>query len=288
MPSPFPGMDPYMEDPWKFPTLHTSLITFIMEQLQPDLPENYLAGVERRAWVETDDRNIQPDGYIEEVGVGNWSGDDSATATLERTATADEPMLVRLTKGPHRQSFLEIRLGRGREGRLVTVIEVLSPMNKNRSKGRKLYQQKQEELFDAGVNLVEIDLLRAGAHVTAVPDFRMPEPGVDYDYHVCVHRPDRPLDYEVYPVRLQDRLPRVSVPLLPEDGDVVLDIQAAVDRAYAAGPWRKELDYTADPPPPQIPASRLTAAREVVLRRQNTAPASGQTDPSGGQAESVP
>ena len=261
MPSPFPGMDPYLEVPWKFPTLHASLITYIMEGLQPDLPGDYYAAVERRAWVEFDERPVQPDVHICEAAPPAFEAAGGLAIAESPAAVADEPLRVRVEEGPSRQSFLEIRLGPGRDARLVTVIEVLSPSNKRDSESRRQYVEKQREVIEAGVALVEIDVLRAGRHVTAVPQGCIPVRGVDLDYHVCVTRPSVPGEHEVYPFRIEDRFPRVAVPLLPEDGDVVLDLQRAFERAYEAGPYRKEVDYSADPPPPDLDRKRLHAAR---------------------------
>lgn len=57
-------------------------------------------------------------------------------------------------------------LGVSTGGRVITVIEVLSPRNKLRGEGRKLYEKKQAELLRGGVNLVEIDLVPAGERVS--------------------------------------------------------------------------------------------------------------------------
>ena len=51
MPSPFPGMDPFLEDPGQFPTLHGGLITAMMSQLQRTLPDGYLASANERVWI---------------------------------------------------------------------------------------------------------------------------------------------------------------------------------------------------------------------------------------------
>ena len=270
MPSPFPGMDPYLEVPWKFPTLHASLITYVMEGLQPDLPGDYYAAVERRAWIEADERHVQPDVHVTETdGPSFDAGGGTAVAVAEpETAVADEPLHIRLLDEPFRQTFLEIRLGPGRDAKLVTVIEVLSPTNKRDSEGRRQYAAKQKEVIGSGVALVEIDLLRAGRHVTAVPEGYLPAKNVDFEYHVCVHRPAKFDEFEVYPTRIEDRLPRVAVPLLPRDGDVVLDLQKAFDRAYDAGPYRKEVDYAAEPPDPPLDTDRLTAIREARTKRK--------------------
>jgi hypothetical protein len=130
---------------------------------------------------------------------------------------------------------------------------VVSPSNKAPGdEGYDKYRAKQREMLAGQVHLIEIDLLRAGTHVTAVPKDIAKEKAGPFDYHVSVHRFDRPKDYLVYPIRLQQRLPVITVPLLPEDPPVWLDLQAAFDRAYDAGPYRKAISYGQDPVDPPL------------------------------------
>lgn len=115
--------------------------------------------------------------------------------------------------------------------RLVTAIEVLSHSNKAPGEhGRALYVRKQQKLLRTKTNLVEIDLLRSGAHSTAVSLDRLRAKAGAYDYHVCMHRFDNLEDHFVYPIGLAERLPDVAIPLLPEDADVKLNLQNCVCR----------------------------------------------------------
>jgi hypothetical protein len=61
MPSPFPGMDPYLEHPATFPGLHSRLITNLSDALQLRLPPPYFAEINERTWVELSQREIEPD-----------------------------------------------------------------------------------------------------------------------------------------------------------------------------------------------------------------------------------
>ena len=153
----------------------------------------------------------------------------------------------------HTEIFLEIREVRKGEHRLVATIEVLSPANKTPSHpGFRKYRAKQREILAGQSHLVEIDLLRKGTHVTAVPRACAREEAGPYDYHVSIHRFDRPKDFFVYPIRLEERLPVLAIPLLPPDPDVLLDLQAAFDRAYDGGPYRKGIYYGEDPIKPAL------------------------------------
>ena len=69
-------------------------------------------------------------------------------------------------------------------------------------------------------------------------------------------------DYFVYPIRVQDRLPEIKIPLLPGDGDVVVDLQAIFQRSYDAGPYRRRIRYGHTAPvPPLDDEARPWAAR---------------------------
>src|SRR5438309_2151545 len=93
MPSPFPGMDPYLERHWG--DVHTRLITYASDQLNKALPRDLRARVEERVFVEFPDdrRSIVPDVRILERAVpGRKSG---AGATGVVTA---EPLIVPLNE----------------------------------------------------------------------------------------------------------------------------------------------------------------------------------------------
>jgi hypothetical protein len=149
--------------------------------------------------------------------------------------------------GPFKESYLEIRRRKGREIQLVTSIEVLSPADKTPGNpGRDKYLEKQREVLDSPIHLVEIDLLRGGTHTSAVPRDLVRSKAGPFDYHVSIHRFDRPQEFVFYPILLDQVLPDISIPLLPGDADVALDLQAAFEKAYDAGPYRREIDYGKD------------------------------------------
>lgn len=252
MSSPFPGMDPFLENPEIFPDIHDRLVIYLADACQPVLPEPYYSAIGRRAWIEVSERPVEPDVNVvraqwPEPPAGAGSG---AVAVAEDTAT--EPVVIHVPHDEHREPFVEIYVGQGKDRRLVTLIEVLSPSNKHPGEhGRNLYLRKQREILGSQVHLIEIDLLRGGTHTTAVPLDRLRRRVVEYDYHVCLHRFDQLEDYVVYPFRLSQRLPRIEVPLLPGDGSISLDLQAVFDRCYDAGPYRREINYrTVSPVPP--------------------------------------
>ena len=164
----------------------------------------------------------------------------------------------------------EVRTRDGGE-RLVTTIEMLTRVNKRAgSEGRAEYIRKQREMQERRINIVEIDLLRAGTHTTLVPrDAAVRDTG-GYDYHVCVYRPDRPEDREVYPIHLPQRLPTITVPLALGNPDVRLSLQSVLDRCYEVGLYARRTNYTEPPEPPLSPEQQTWA--EDILRTKGLIP----------------
>ena len=261
MPSPFPGMDPYLERPPYFSDLHDQFIANLSAALQGRLPDPYFATISQRVWVEVSARSIGPDVEIVRRREPE-RGASGGVALLE--APRSRPVIVTVPHDEFRETFVEIRVRQGDDGgeRIVTAIEVLSPGNKTPwEHGRDLYLKKQRELLESRTHLIEIDLLRGGAHATAVPLGLLLEAAGAFDYHVSIHRFD---DFLVYPIRLEERLPEIVVPLLPGDPDVPIDLQAVFDRAYDAGPYRRRVRYAeADPILPLRP-DRVEWAAEIL------------------------
>lgn len=255
MNSPFPGMDPYLEQHWG--DVHHSLITFAQGFLNERLPGDLRARVEERVLVElpNEDRVYFPDIRVVEHERPGQGG----TAVAESDVRVAEPLEVPFLES-ETQGFLEIVETRP-ERRVITVLEILSPSNKYAGRGRDLYRQEQCDLADGGISLVEIDLLRAGPHVLQVPLAQYP-PSYRTPYKVCVHRGWKAMA-EIYRVPLRERLPAIRVPLREADADVPLDLQALLTRVYSHGRY-DDIDYTVPPVPPLAPEDAVWA--EDLLR----------------------
>jgi hypothetical protein len=255
MPSPFPGMDPYLENPDWFPCLHDSLIVLFMESLQSRLPETYYAQSSQRVWLEYTHRHIEPDVELVRSSRETRRRNRGGGVALAEVRPK-EPVVVHvetIEHGPFKEFYLEVRRREGKRVRIVTSIEVLSPSNKTKGNpGREEYLAKQKEVLSGETHLVEIELLRGGSHTSAVPKDLAGSKAGPFDYHIAIHRFDRPKDFLIYPIRMEERLPAIGIPLLPGDADVPLDLQAAFDRAYEAGPYKREVDYASDRVRPRL------------------------------------
>jgi hypothetical protein len=243
MKSPFPGMDPYLESYWG--DVHTSLMVYARNQINAQLPDELQARVEEGVGVEIEEeswRTVYPDvRVVEERGVRPGEARQE-TAVIE----VAEPCVLLLEDETRTERHVEIVDTSG-GGRVVTVLEVLSPANKVGRQGRKAYKRKQREVLDAGVNLVEIDLIREGEFVMAAPEDHIPR---DYrtPYLICIRRADQLGRVEIYRVPLRERLPNIPIPLRASDKDVVLQLQPLIDECYRDGRYHR-IDYRADPRP---------------------------------------
>lgn len=233
MKSPFPGMDPYLEQHWL--DVHHSLVTYARDQLQSHLPGDLRARMEERVFVESDAplmRVIYPDVHVYEKGGGG------AHRRAEGVAIA-EPIILEMETEPLRQGFVEI-IDAASGNQVVTVIEFISPTNKTSGAGLAAYQKKQQECVEAGVNLVEIDLTRAGDRRLILPPFIIPA-SHRTTYQIWVRRGKKPT-VELYRAPLSERLPTIAVPLREKDLDVPLQLQTLIDQSYHNGRY-DDLNY---------------------------------------------
>lgn len=224
---PFPGMDPFLEHPVLWESVHARLIITIADQLQPRLDPRYIATIEERVFIEGPQRRI-PDVWIRRL-LNPEQGQRVATERLE----SDSAVIVEVEELEIHQTRVEI-LDSYNEMKVVALIEVVSPINKAAGPGRISYEAKQHEIMVRECHLIEIDLLRRGRHVLAIPDWRLQELR-PYDSLCCVSRWPHRNRYELYPRKLRERLPRLNIPLEEGDPDVVLDLQAAFEQVYIDG-----------------------------------------------------
>jgi hypothetical protein len=244
MPSPFPGMDPWLEYHWG--DVHTRFVTYAADALQPHLPPDLRVRIEERVAVEgahEDERQIVPDLRIVETPV------PSQRERLDVSGIAvAEPVLARLPDEPVTERYIEIREFRG--GPLITVIELLSPTNKSGG-GKTKYNQKRREFARAGVTLVEIDLIRQG------DDPWYADAGWYDDaepYHVAVRPGWDPTELQIYPIGLRQPLPTFRVPLRYNDRPALLALQSVLTQCYIKGDYN-DIDYSEAPPGPPLSAA---------------------------------
>jgi hypothetical protein len=160
MPSPFPGMDPYLEGP-RWLGVHSQLCPEIARQLAPRLRPRYVALTNERFVLDTpEDIGIAPRSIYLDTGVTQAS----AAVLPQRPGSVSEPPLHLATIMPERVPQVSVEIRDSTERRLVTAIEVLSPVNK-RGPGRRDYLRRRRAILLSDAHLIEIDLLREGRRV---------------------------------------------------------------------------------------------------------------------------
>ncbi len=240
MPSPFPGMNPYLEstDVWR--DFHSSFCGRIKEVLAPQVQPAYIVKLEENLYLhDNEDESRQYFGTADvTVHPVNGDGGVATLVPVEAPAFLTLPEVEKWT-----EPFIEIRDRNSR--RLVTVIELLSPTNKGAGRDREQYLAKREQLLHSSAHFVEIDLLRGfGA--------RMPFLDKPCDYYALASRVEQRPRVGWWPLKLRDRLPVIPVPLTSPDADASLDLQAALNHVYDASFYGNYI-YR-EPPQPRLSA----------------------------------
>jgi hypothetical protein len=254
---PFPGMDPYLEHPVLWESIHARLIVAVANQLQPHLDPRYIASIEERVFIEGPQRRV-PDVWIQKVR------DAEEISPLDR-GECDTAVIIEVEELEIHESRVEI-LDSYNEMKLVALIEIVSPTNKAAGPGRESYLAKQTETLARECHLIEIDLLRKGRHVVCVEERRV-EFLKPFDFLCCVNRWPFRNRYELYARTLRARLPRLNIPLADEDPDITLDLQAALEQVYAEGRYGRRIRYDQPCEPPLSSKDQTWADEQIAAFR---------------------
>jgi hypothetical protein len=250
MPSPFPGMNPYLERVGIWHDFHERFIPLAAEMLGGPLAPKYVTHIDEHVYIREmplEERRL--------VGRGDVTVHRTPVVAGTRAGTvAVAPARVQIPQvDMEHLSFLEIRDRDNWE--VVTVIELLSPANKYAGADREQYLAKRSQLLASAAHFVEIDLLRGGPRLPLKP---LP----DCDYYVMVSRVEERPEAGLWPIRLREPLPAVPIPLRSPDADVELDLQAALHRIYDAAHY--ELYAYREPPEPRLSAEDAAWAQQYV------------------------
>jgi hypothetical protein len=254
-------MDPFLEQHWG--DVHLRLILYSCDALQPRLPGDLRARAEERVFVESEPdrmRHIIPDVRIYQR---HSAPSHSASVMREESDIAvAEPIIYEVHNPVVTEGYIEIRERGG--GKVVTVIEFLSPANKSGGAGQARYLEKQAEVLESDASLVEIDLVRAGRRVLAFPKGDG-APESRAEYLACISPGWKRSRRELYPISMRERLPVLPIPLRSHESAVRLDLQRVLDQAYAAGGY-DDLDYSSELTPPLRPEDREWMANVIKNR----------------------
>ncbi|MEZ4713834.1 MAG: DUF4058 family protein [Caldilineaceae bacterium] len=237
MKTPFPGMDPYLEHPSLWTDVHNRLIAALADAISPKVAPDYYVALERRAYL------LKPDD-IAFIG----RPDLSVVTERPRLSTAmapthngvimvDVPMTDELG-----EDYLEIH--EVKSGKLVTLIEVLSPTNKVSKEGREQYLQKRGQVLSTRTNLVEIDLLRDGEPMPVL------KRTIDSHYRILVSRGHQRPKAQLYAFSLRQPIPQFPLPLQPHEPEPLVDVNTVLHELYSRARFDLRLDYTQPAVPP--------------------------------------
>jgi Protein of unknown function (DUF4058) len=241
MPSPFPGMDPYLEQEVIWHDFHERFLPAVAAYLSHQVLPRYIVLIDEHVYlydVETEDHHPvgRPDLAVATTG-GRFEseGRESVLGIIEA------PMQVRVPEmDEERESFLTVRDRTSRE--IITVVELLSPTNKRPGENRRRYLAKRADILTGTAHLVEIDLLRCTKPMPA-------EDRPECVYSVLVSRAGERPRAGFWPIGLRDPLPVVPIPLRADAPDAHLDLRAVIDRVYDEAGYRYFL-YEHPPVPP--------------------------------------
>jgi hypothetical protein len=248
-------MDPYLEHPALWPDVHNRILAALADALAPDVAPRYYVALERRTYV------LKPDDLVfigrPDVAVVQRREEAASRAPVASVGAAvlevDVPMADEVE-----EAFLEVR--DVATGRCVTVLELLSPVNKLTGRGRETYLEKRTEVLRTRTSLVEVDLLRAGEPMPVVG------PPVASHYRILVSRGSRRPRSQLYAFGLRQPIPTFVLPLLKGDAEPSVDLGAVVHALYDRARFDLRLDYT-QPPGPPLAEGDAAWARSLVASR---------------------
>jgi hypothetical protein len=258
MPSPFPGMNPYLESCW--PGVHHWFITELARCLNANLSPNYYAAVEVRIYETTDSGAAEsaligiPDTVLVPRPV-NAHPHRSAVATLIEPVMVTVPMPEVCQEG-----YLEIREAGTHQ--VITVLEILSPKNKQPGQGRGKYEEKRQQILASQTHLVEIDLIRKFKPMAFVG------PPIKQHYRILVSRAKQRPKAALYGFNLQDAIPIFPLPLRAGEPELPIDLKPLLDHLYDAGAFSLQVDYSQDPPAPKLAAEDAEWCDRILQQNQ--------------------
>ena len=240
MPSPFPGMNPYLENPDLWPEVHYRLITAIAIAIAPPLRPKYRVAIEKRTYFSEGDQSVEVG--IPDVSVVSQASSRSTSSVATLPESSDCITVTLPVPQEIREGFLEIR--EVATGRVVTVIELLSPTNKRSGKGRDAYEDKRRDVLSSPTHLVEIDLLRGGKPMQTIG--QTPQT----DYRILIGRREQRPHAQLYAFSVRQVIPKFALPLEREDPEPFVDLRTLLDEIYDQAGFDLVIDYTLDPIPP--------------------------------------
>ena len=259
MNSPFPGMDPYIEDRLIWSDFHNNLASEIQARLNRIIRPAYFAALTPYVTYEVIEISTSKlHGVLPDIGVLQTG---PANMPMSATAVIDPPLAESSTELEMPLELMNVEVRQVGTNRLVTAIEILSPVNKLRNHEARIdYLRKRRDFIRSQTHFIEIDLLRGGERTPLTP------PVAPASYYISLSRVDDRPRLPVWPIQINDRLPRIPIPLADNDPDIVIDMQEAVNSVYERGGYDARIDYTQPVPPPSLSQSERGLVSKILGR----------------------
>jgi hypothetical protein len=233
MPSPFPGMDPFLEACGLWNDFHGTFIHSWRDAIMAALPDDYVACTDERLCI-SELAGERAGSMSPDITVSQTKTARSGPARVSGGAVLEPEVIPVVLEEETRETFIEIH--RVADERLVTVIELLSPSNKD-SRDRSQYLAKRNIILRQEVHLVKLDLLLGGQRLP------MQRPLPPAHYYAIVSRWDRRPDCEVYHWTLDRPLPAIPIPLAAPDPDLTIDLAQVFTTTFERGRYDRSIKY---------------------------------------------
>ena len=238
MPSPFPGMNPYLELPQFWSQVHTHLIVAIADYMNPILRPKYRMSMEQRVYTDTNnDDNLELVGIPDNVVFTPRSNPSDTSSNVAVAPPKVQPLTISLHQ-PETVKEWYLRVKNVETQEVVTVIEILSPKNKKVGEGRNKYIKKREKVLMSLTHLIEIDLLRKGEIMPMNIDDT-----IKSDYRIVISRSDRRPKADLYAFNLAQEIPSIPLPLKAEDQELFIPLQDLLHSLYEKGSYDLAINY---------------------------------------------
>ena len=253
MKSPFPGMNPWLEG-YIWPDVHNRLAMIIAEMLAPQIAPKYVARIAIAAIMDYRPESEMGITYPDvEISKRHNNRVEEPVATYGR-AIVTEPTYISPFKLPIEQKIPVVEIRDVAKNKLVTAIEILSPINK-RNPNLTDYRIKIEDLHRSGVHIVEIDLLRRGTR-TFYAHYKT-------HYQMSLLRAGTH-KAAIWAADVKEELPVLPIPLISPDPDAVLDLNKALEIIWERSLYDLSVDYQTEPPPPAFSEQDKAWIKQIV------------------------
>ncbi len=252
---PFPGMNPYLEQPAFLSSVHSRLIVALADAVAPQILPHYYIKVETRTYSEDTELLIGIPDAVVLTKAATSSIPPTQSLSASAAALQNLPQSVQIPISSEiKERYLEVR--DTATNSVITVIELLSPVNKRSGKGQATYEDKRQKILASTAHLVEIDLLRA---FDSMP---LRQNNIPWDYRILINRSEQRPQSDLYGFNLPEPILCFPLPLKNLEESTEVNLQKILEALYDRAGYEYRIDYQQPVPPPALsPANQAWMAQ---------------------------